>query len=450
MLKISQLKSFFKGLPLFLKILALFIIVALSWIVFKKIGAEKKQTNQYETAQAERGTLVVSVSASGTISSGSSTDILTSASGVVSKVYVKNGEKVTKGQKIAEIALDDDARARETIAYAAYIDAINAEKTAQKNKVTADIQMWKDRQAYLDAQDAQNDKNTVNINPATNKAYTDNEVAIIDKTVEQTKKAFEASETAFKNADAQINKAKAQITSAWLNYLRSSGTIRAPVSGIISNLTLSSGMTIAAVSSSTSNSSLNSVSTQKIGSIENPNAQYQAIVNLTEIDVTKVKPDQKATLTLDAFADKTFTGKVLSIDTNGKVSSGVTTYPTTILFDPTDTRIYPNMAVTAKIITDIKNDVILIPSSAVRTINGQSTVQVMKNGKVETVNVEIIGSNDTQTAVAEGINEGDTVIISVLSAASGNNRSQNSSIFGAIGGNRNFGNMGRNIQVITR
>jgi len=405
------------------------------WRIFAQ--GENKAT--YQTATVQKGTLVSSISASGVISAGGATDITTSASGVVRKVYVKNGETVAKGQKIAEVTLDDDAQSRQTITYAAYIEMVNTEKTAEKNKVTADIQMWKDRQAIFDSLEEQDYKNNNAINPETKEEYTDSEKAIIDKTVDQARKAFEASETAYKNSDAQINKAKAQIASAWRDYQRASAIVVAPASGVVSNFALGSGLSIVSTSAPSSNSgngsnssgSQNSVSSQKIGSIENPGARFQAVVNLTEIDVTKVDPGQKVTLILDAFPEKTFTGQVLSIDTLGKVSSGVTSYPTTILLDLTEVKIYPNMSVTANIITDLKTDVLLVPNSAIQSQGEQITVRVLDKGILQEIPVEIGLSSDSQTEILSGITEGVEVVTAVVNSNS-RNSSETSSPFGTF------------------
>ena len=123
------------------------------------------------------------------------------------------------------------------------------------------------------------------------------------------------------------------------------------------------------------------------------------------------------------------------INTNGQTSSGVVTYPATILFDSNSNDIYPNMGVSAKIITNVKDEVILIPSAAVQTANGQTTVRVMKDGKVSLVNVETGLTGDTQTEITSGINEGETVVTSVITTTQ--TSSGSSSPFGGL--NRGFG-----------
>jgi trimeric autotransporter adhesin len=86
----------------------------------------------------------------------------------------------------------------------------------------------------------------------------------------------------------------------------------------------------------------------------------------------------------------------------------------TILLDKTDENIYPNMAVSAMIITDIKTDVITIPTTSLTTTGNSTTVQVMKNGKVTTVTVKIGSANDTDTEITSGLNVGDEVVTEVI------------------------------------
>ena len=137
---------------------------------------------------------------------------------------------------------------------------------------------------------------------------------------------------------------------------------------------------------------------------------------MSEIDVINVKADQKVTLTLDAYSDKTFTGKVLAVNTTGSVSSGVTAYPVTILLDLASVDIYPNMAVNVDIITNVVTDAITVPTTAITTTNGVSTVQVMKDKKISVVQVELGSANDSDTEIKSGLNEGDEVVTSTITA----------------------------------
>jgi multidrug efflux pump subunit AcrA (membrane-fusion protein) len=190
---------------------------------------------------------------------------------------------------------------------------------------------------------------------------------------------------------------------------------------------LAEGNTIAASSTTSSTSGATIVSSQTVGKINDPGGQIIATVSLSEIDIISVKANQKAIITLDAYEDKTFTGKVLAVNTSGSVNSGVTSYPVTIVLDSSAVEIYPNMAVSVQIITNIKTDVLLVPSTAIQTVNNQSVVQVMKDKEVASVNVEIGNSNDSQTEIISGISEGDQVVTSTISQSSENNNASNTS-----------------------
>jgi RND family efflux transporter MFP subunit len=388
--KISYIWRKFLGLPLPKKILAVIVILAVVIFGYKLTLGKKSQAPQYQTTQASRDTLITSVTSSGTISSASNVSITTQVGGTVRDVYVKNGDYVTAGQSIADITLDQDSAQKSAAAYANFLQAQNNVNSAQANINSLQSALFKANQTFI------NDKGNTP-NPDTS-----------DPTYIQQNADWLQAQANYKNQQGVISAAQAALTSASLSYSQLSPTITAPISGTISNLNLTPGLAITATSNSSSANSSNTA--QSVGNIKTDGSSLQASVNLSEIDVTKIQIGQKATLVLDAFPDKTFTGKVSSINTNGSVSSGVTTYPAIITFDTSPDNVYPNMAVTATIITDVKTDVLLVPSSAVQTTNGQSYIRVLKNGKITNVNVETGEENDTQTEIISGLNEGDSVV----------------------------------------
>lgn len=172
--------------------------------------------------------------------------------------------------------------------------------------------------------------------------------------------------------------------------------------------------------------------------IQAPSAPI-ASVSLSEVDVSKVKLGQKATLTLDSISGKTFTGKVVNVNQVGSVTSGVTNYPALIQFDTTSTEILPNMAVSANIIIATKTDALVVPSTAIKNQDNQDTVQVVKNDRVQVVTVQIGVSSDTQTEIVSGLAEGDEVVVGTsTSGTSGNSAfsGTGSGMFGMGGGPR--------------
>lgn len=411
-------RYFFK-LSLIKKLLIAVVLIGAGWLIFSQIAKKGGEQPEYQTAQAEKGTLITTVSASGTISQGSSTSITSNASGIVAEVYVQNGDIVSVGESIALVTLDKNSQQQQTQAWASYLSAQNNLNSAKAKLNSLQSALFKANQTFV------------------NGAGTDNPNTSDPTYIIQRADWLQA-EADYNNQQNVIKQAEAALSSAWLSYSLLSPTITAPMSGIVSNISITKGSVIAgsnqsSTSSNGSSTSSNSGSSSTIGTVTLENGSMQATVNLTEIDVVKVQSGQKVTMTLDAFPDKTFTGKIASINTAGSVSSGVTTYPATIIFDTAPDTILPNMAVNAIIITDVKDSVILVPSGAIQTTNGESVVRVLKNGQVTQVSVEVGSSNDTQTEILSGINEGDIVITGQTTPMSGSTGST-SPFSGGLGG----------------
>jgi HlyD family secretion protein len=178
-------------------------------------------------------------------------------------------------------------------------------------------------------------------------------------------------------------------------------TIRAPFDCVIASIpvkvgdSVSSGTTIATV-----------ITKQRI-----------AEITLNEVDVAKAKVGQQVTLTFDAIDGLNIAGSVSEIDSVGTISQGVVTYAVKIAFDAQDERVKPGMSVSAAIITDVKQDALLIPSSAVKSKGATKTVELYNNGTPSAVTVETGISNDTRTEILSGLNEGDTVVVQTINSA---------------------------------
>src|SRR5258708_1774829 len=404
------------------------LLLLLGFAAYKTLG-NKTAAPQYQTTQAQKGTLITTVTASGTITAGNSVDISTNATGIVSSVQVKNGDTVSQGDKIAEITLDLSSQQKQAAAWSSYLSSKTALDAAQSKINSLQAAEFKANQAFINDAVARN-------------------LVTADPNYVQENASWKQAEADYKNQAAVITQTQAAVNSSWLAYSQISSIITAPMIGTIGGLSLTPGLPL--TSNSTSSSSSNSSSsstTQKLGSVTMEQGGLQASVNLSEIDVTKVSPGQKVTLTLDAFPDKTFTGRVLTIDTNGTVSSGVTTYPVTIGLATALNNIYPNMAVNATIITNVKDNVLVVPSGAIQTSGGQSTIRVLKNDQIQTVDVVTGDSSDTQTEISSGLNEGETVVTGTVKTGAGTSggTTGNSPFSGGFG--RGFGGGGGGIRV---
>lgn len=157
-----------------------------------------------------------------------------------------------------------------------------------------------------------------------------------------------------------------------------------------------------------------------------------ANISLNEIDAAKIKVGQKVTLTFDAIPGLTITGKVTQVDLVGTVSQGVVTYNIEIDFDTEDNRVKPGMSVSAAIITDVKQDALLAPNSAVKSQGNNNYVEIfdqkftqaeMSQGVASPTapgrqSVEVGMSNDTSTEIISGLKEGDVIVTRTIQPSS--------------------------------
>jgi len=359
----------------------------------------------YQTSKVEKGTIISSVSASGQVLTTNILSITTEASGVVKKVYVKDGDEVYAGQKLAEITLDTAGLEKNAQAYASYISALNGINSANNSY----------RSAIASAE----------------KVLDDVKGHDSDETYAQ-KETRTKAEVARDNAYDGLRQAQANITSATYNYRATSPTITAPFAGVIGSVNLVEGMVLDSANSTTS------INSQRVAVIKGDSLPVIS-VSLSEVDVPKVTVGQKVIVTLDSISDKTFTGKVATVDRVGTTTSNVTSYSAKIKLDSSSSEILPNMAATANIILTTKTDVLIAPASAVSTQDGVNYIKTLKDGKEINVPVEIGISSDTEIEIISGINEGDTVITGTTSsskATSTQTRSVFSGGFGTGGGPR--------------
>jgi macrolide-specific efflux system membrane fusion protein len=408
-------------------VIALIILGLTGILGWQKVNVSSRQP-QYQTAQAEKGTLVSSVTASGQVTSANNVTITIQVSGVVNTVYVKNGATVTLGQKIADLTLDQASQQKQAAALASYLSSKATLDAANSKLYGLQSTMFSKWQTYMDLATNSTYQNGDSSPNTSNRVLTPFTTAHDD---------WLQAEADYKNQQGVISEDQAALSSTSLSLSQTSSNITSPAAGVIKGLTITPGAIVTVTSSSSNATSVSQV----LGSVYQQ-GPIQAEVDISEIDSVNVSEGQKVTMTLDAFPNATYTGKVASINTNGVVSSGVTTYPAIISFDTGNDHIYPNMAVTAKIITNVKNNVVLVPSAAVQTRSGQSTVRIMKNSTPTPVFVEVGDSNDTQTEITSGISEGDTVVIGTSNAGGGGATSSPFGAFRGFGGFRGRGGGG--------
>jgi multidrug efflux pump subunit AcrA (membrane-fusion protein) len=159
----------------------------------------------------------------------------------------------------------------------------------------------------------------------------------------------------------------------------------------------------------------------------NTNSAFMVLTNtqslvlhgtIGESDVAKLKLGQVANLTVDALTGQKMTGRVVSLDPVATIQSGVPVYGIDIAVDVPASSVKAGMSASASVILASKQNVLTVPNTAIRTINGQRGVQVLAGGEIVDTAATFGLSNDTVTEVVSGLSEGDIVVIPTVKATS--------------------------------
>ena len=171
-----------------------------------------------------------------------------------------------------------------------------------------------------------------------------------------------------------------------------------------------------------------------------------AEIPLNEIDAANVKVGEKVNLTFDAAPGLNIVGDVDEVDLVGEVSQGVVTYNIKISFNSNPV-VKSGMSVSADIITDEKDNILVVPSSAVKTRGNAHYVEEQRGASTTPpveVPVEIGISNDTETEILSGLKAGDVIVVRTIAPSTATQTSSAPSLFGGGGssGNVRFGGSG--------
>lgn len=403
-----------KGIIIFATII-IFIIIVGQFTLNKSSTSTNTNQSTSATEKVVKLNLIQSISASGTVESANYISITTSVNGIVKKVYVKEGDKVTKNQKIMGVTLDSEGEKSLQSSYASYLRAKNSLADAKNN--------------ILGLQNSLIQKQTAFDTIKKTTSYSNEEERNQYKIAEND---FNKAKTDFDLQNSQIKTLEISLNNAYLDYLTQSPTILAPSDGIVYNIVAVEGSKIE--NSVTSDRSIATVASIKV--------QGSPIisVNITEMDIAKIKVGQKVNVTLNSISNKTFEGEVLGIDKIGTVNSSIANYPVTIKLKQDNENILPNMSVSAQIILNEKSNVLSVPTSAITTNGDKSYVNILSsNGKISEIEVSTGFIGDTSTEITSGLNENQTVVLNSYATSGFTDTSTNSStrrpgIFSIFGG----------------
>lgn len=346
-------------------IVALIVVVVL--LVAIKVIAGK--AHKYKTEKAEKHTIQQIVEASGTVNPVNTVSVGSTVSGLMKEVYVDFNSKVKAGQLIA------------------LMDTSLLQANVDKARSNYDKQ----------------------------KAITDNSLKTYNRYKNLVARNFMArSELDQAQADYLSNKALLNAAKADLEYAEhqcSFAYIYSPVDGIIVTRNVDPGQPVAA-----------SFQAPELFTVAKDLKEMQIEVNVSEADIGKIKEGQEVDYTLDGYQDEIFKGRVSQVRISPTTVSNVVTYTVVVKVDNDDLKLKPGMTANVSIITQKKENVLCVPSIALKytpTTKGEikrydtQGIWVLRGSKPVRETVEIGASDDTYTEITSGnIQEGDRIIVS--------------------------------------
>jgi HlyD family secretion protein len=281
----------------------------------------------YETRAISKGGLVVNVTATGAIQPTRQVDVSSELSGTVRNVFVDYNTTVKAGDKLAELDTDKllatlgASRAKLEAARAHVADAeanlIEKQRDLERKKTLAGKEFMSG--TSLDLSEA----------------------------------AYRRGKAALDSARADVAVAEADLKLNETNL--SKAVIISPIDGVVLSRNVDPGQTVAA-----------SFQAPVLFSIAENLRQMELQVDIDEADVGQVRPDQKATFTVDAFPGREFPARIRDVRFAPETIQGVVTYKGILEIDNSDLSLRPGMTATAEIDVIEVADSLLVPNAALR------------------------------------------------------------------------------------
>jgi HlyD family secretion protein len=475
------------------------VLVIVLALVVTSLFRPKATSSNLQTTAVERGDLTSTIGATGTVRAAQTVTLYWQTSGEVGMVAVKVGDKVTKDEELANLvtsslpqniilAQSDLVTAQENLdnvknsnlaSAQAQQALVNAQKTLEnaKNKVTsmdwvrgtsdqidsanANLVLAKQvlqkaqdffdkfskvdpgnpeyAQAYSQLAAAQQKKDSAQANlDYLQGHYNDTEasisaanLAVAQATYDDAKRQWDRLKNGPDPADVVAAQAKVDSAQALIDEAH----LTAPFDG-----------TVTEVSSSVGDQVILGTKVLRIDDF----SRLLVDVDISEIDIHSLKVDQDVLLTFDAIPGKTYNGKVITVSQAGEVTQNVTSFVVTIEMTDADSNVLPGMTADANVVSQKFSNVLLIPNRAVRTVNNNLVVYVLRNGQPVTVSITLGATSDTYSELASGdVKVGDQIVLNPSSITSTtnlmqtmNNRNSGSPAGGGFGGGTSTGGTG--------
>ncbi len=268
---------------------------------------------QYQTAAVTRGDIIQTVTASGQLNPVVNVQVGSQISGRISKLFVDFNSQVKSNQVIAEI----DPSTYQGAVLRAEADVANA----KANLTLAQVQARRAESLY-----------TNNLISAS-----DHDTAVAQS--QQAAAVVQSAEAALANARVDLSRC----------------TIVAPVDGVVISRNVDVGQTVAA-----------SFNTPTLFLIANDLTKMQIDALVSEADIGGVEVGQNVNFSVDAYPYRTFHGKVSQLRFGALTNQNVVNYDCVISVDNSDQKLLPGMTASVSVIIAEKDDVLKVPSAAMR------------------------------------------------------------------------------------
>ena len=351
--------------------IAVVAVIVIMGIV-KCSGGKKDEKISFDTAKVQKTNIQTSITATGTIEPVTSVTVGTQVSGIVSHLYVDYNSVVKKGQVIAELDRTN------------LISELN---TAKANLSSAQSSLNYQLSNYNRYKEL-HDKGLVSADE------------------------FESARLQYLQAKEQVNSSRESVQKAQTNL--GYATITSPIDGVILSKSVEEGQTVAA-----------SFNTPELFVIAQDLTNMRVIADIDEADIGGVKEGQRVSFTVDAFPDDHFEGQVTQVRQQATTESNVVTYEVVISAPNKDLKLKPGLTANVTIYTLEKNDVMAVPSKALRFMPNEAFLQKgetiedcegdhklwTKEGSVfKAHKVEVGTTNGIMTEIVSGIKEGTEVL----------------------------------------
>ena len=381
------------------------IVIVLAAVFFAMRNAGNSQV-QFQTVKVERGQLLATVGATGTVHARQTAILTWSTSGTVAEVTASIGDLVPAEALLASLA---PASVSQNIILA-QADLVSAQR-ALDDLVASDTARAQAQIALRDAQDTYDaaksyrdsldDGIVINMFGRTKKIEADEEsiakaderLALAAAELEDAQRAYDRVKDGPNPEDLAAAQARVDAAKATLNLSR----LIAPFSGTITDAHPLPGDQVTAGAQGFRIDDLSALLVD---------------VEVSEVDINSVSVSQPVTLTFDAILGKEYNGVVSQVSQAATPAGGVVNFTVTVQITDADAEVKPGMTAAVTITVQELKDVVLIPNRAVRLVDGVRVVYVLRDGVPAKVQIRLGSSSDTMSVLVGGdIKVGDLIIL---------------------------------------